>query len=299
MKQLDIKSTVRSKLDDKQMGILMMLISALSFSFMGVAVKLAADVPIYEKVFFRNFFSIFFAYQLVKKNKASFFGKPSSRLLLTMRSIFGVGGVLTMFYALSMIDVATAVTIQKFSQFWVLILAGFFLKEKIMPKQYLYLILGLLGVIIVSKPSTPEILMPTMICFLSSIFAGIAYTILSKLRTYEHPTTIVFYFSLFSTVVMLVPMVLTFKMFSFYEFILLLITGLSAMGGQIAMTTSYHYAKASDVSIYAYMNIVFSAIISLFVWGALPDVLSILGIGIIVLASYLNFVYVRRQSTLA
>jgi len=288
-------SNLRLKLDDKQMGIFMMLVSALCFSFMGIAVKLAADVPIYEKVFFRNFFSIFFAYRLVKKNKVSYFGKPSSRLLLTVRSVFGVGGVLTMFYGLSKIDVATAVTIQKFSQFWVLIFAALFLKEKIKPRQYMYLILGLLGVMIVSKPSAPEILVPTMVCFLSSIFAGIAYTILSKLRTYEHPTTIVFYFSFFSTVVMLVPMILTFKMFNFTEFVLLVITGLSAMGGQIAMTTSYHYGKASDVSIYAYMTIVFSAIIALFVWGTLPDLWSVIGIGVIVLASYLNFAYVKKQ----
>jgi len=198
-----------------------------------------------------------------------------------------------MFYALEEIDVATASTIQKLSQFWVLIFAGIFLKEKIKPRQFIYIAIALLGVAIVSKPSTPSVLIPTMVCFSSSIFAGLAYTFVSKLRAYEQPSTIVFIFSAFSTVVMLIPTAMNFYMFNLKEFLLLVVMGVSAMGGQIFLTNSYHYAKASEVSIYAYSNIIFGAIFSAMIWGGIPDFISLIGILIIVIASFMNFYDVK------
>jgi len=271
-----------------------MLISAFSFSIMGIAVKLSVDVPLYEKVFFRNFITLFFAFYIVRKHKGSYFGHRESRPFLIARSIIGILGVVTFYYALSKIDVATATTIQKLSQFWVLIFAAVFLNEKIRSKQYLYLLIALVGVIIVSKPTTTGLLWPTLVCFSSSLFAGIAFTLLSKLKTYEAPSTIVFFFSFVSTIVMFVPMLLNFKMVTLYEFILLLLMGFGALGGQVFMTIAYHDADASDVSIYAYANVFFSAILSLMIWGTLPDLWSIIGIVIIIGASYLNFKEVKN-----
>lgn len=281
-------------LNPKSRAILAMLISAFSFSIMGIAVKLSVDVPLYEKVFFRNFIALFFGFYIVKKNKGSYFGRKESRPLLIARSIIGILGIVTFYYSVSKIDVATATTIQKLSQFWVLVFAAIFLNEKIRSKQYLYLLIALVGVIIVSKPTTTGLLWPTLVCFSSSLFAGIAFTILSKLKTYEEPYTIVFFFSFVSTVVMFVPMLLNFEMVTLYEFVLLLLTGLGALGGQVFMTIAYHDADASDVSIYAYANVFFSAILSLIVWGTLPDIWSMAGIVIIIGASYLNFKEVKK-----
>lgn len=282
-------------MNKKYLAIIYMLISSFCFAVMSVTVKMADGIPVYEKVFFRNFFSVFLAYYIVKKNKAPLFGQVKSWPYLIGRSIFGVLGVITMFYALERIDVATASTIQKLSQFWVLIFTGIFLKEKIKPRQFIYIAIALLGVIIVSKPSTPSVLIPTMVCFSSSIFAGLAYTFVSKLREYEHPSTIVFIFSLFSTVAMIIPTAMNFYMFNMKEFLLLLVMGISAMGGQIFLTNSYHYAKASEVSIYAYSNIIFSAILAGVVWGVIPDFMSIIGIFVIILASFMNFYDVKKS----
>jgi len=281
-------------MDKKYLAIVYMLISSFCFAVMSVAVKMADGIPVYEKVFFRNFFSVFLAYYIVKKNKAPLFGQAKSFPYLLGRSIFGVLGVIAMFYALERIDIATASTIQKLSQFWVLIFAGIFLKEKIKPKQFIYIIVALSGVVIASKPSTPSVLIPTMVCFSSSIFAGLAYTFVSKLREYEHPSTIVFIFSLFSTVVMIIPTAMNFYVFDGKEFLLLLVMGISAMGGQIFLTNSYHYAKASDVSIYAYTNVLFSAILAGIIWGVIPDFMSIIGIIVIILASFMNFYDVKK-----
>ncbi|MDK2868622.1 MAG: hypothetical protein PWP51_616 [Clostridiales bacterium] len=282
---------------EKMRAIVYMLISAFCFALMSISVKLAGnEVPIFEKVFFRNFFSIFFAYYIVRKNKVRPLGNMKSLPLLVGRSICGVVGVVTMFYALERMDVATASTIQKLSQFWVLIFAVFLLKEKIRTSQIVYMLMALAGVFIVSKPSAPEVLIPTIVVFLSSIFAGLAYTFVSKLRTYEEPATVVFFFSFFSTVVMIVPTVLNFKWLTPREFFFLLMTGLSAMGGQVFLTSAYHHAKASEVSIYAYANIIFSAVLALFIWGTYPDLLSTVGIIIIVGASYLNYKDVKNAS---
>lgn len=278
-------------------AIVYMIISAFCFSVMSVSVKLAGnDIPIYEKVFFRNFFSIFFAYYILRKSKAKAFGSKAGRPYLLGRAITGVLGVICMFYALERMDVATASTIQKLSQFWVLLFASLFLKEKITKRQIGYLLLALLGVVIVSRPATPSVFLPTLVVFVGSILAGAAYTFVSILRKHEHPSTVVFFFSFFATISMIVPTALNFKVLNLHEFVFLVLTGVSAMGGQVFLTSSYHHAQASEVSIYAYINIIFAAILALLIWGTFPSGLEIMGIAIILIASYLNYNDVRKNA---
>ena len=62
----------------------------------------------------------------------------------------------------------------------------------------------------------------------------------------------------------------------------LLLAGLSATGGQYTITAAYIYAPARDISVYDYSQIVFSSLLGLFVFGQVPDVLSIIGYVIII-----------------
>ena len=53
-------------------GIIMIILSAFSFSFMFAFVRLAGDLPTMQKVFFRNFVALFFAAGVMIKNKVPF-----------------------------------------------------------------------------------------------------------------------------------------------------------------------------------------------------------------------------------
>jgi drug/metabolite transporter (DMT)-like permease len=60
----------------KQKAILFMILSAFSFALMSALVKLAGDLPSYEKVFFRSTISMLVIFFIIKRKKTvSLFGK--------------------------------------------------------------------------------------------------------------------------------------------------------------------------------------------------------------------------------
>ena len=53
-------------------AILLIILSAFSFSFMFAFIRMSGDLPTMQKVFFRNFVALFFALGVMKKKKIGF-----------------------------------------------------------------------------------------------------------------------------------------------------------------------------------------------------------------------------------
>ena len=60
------------KQNQKQLGILMIILSAFCFAGMNVFVKLAGDLPVMQKSFFRNLVALFVAFYVLKKQRIAF-----------------------------------------------------------------------------------------------------------------------------------------------------------------------------------------------------------------------------------
>lgn len=63
------------KRSQKTQGIVYVLIAAFGFSLMSMFVKLAGDLPSFEKAFFRNFVALIFIVILMLRSRTSF--RPS------------------------------------------------------------------------------------------------------------------------------------------------------------------------------------------------------------------------------
>ena len=138
---------------DKTKGIFWMLVSVLGFTFMGIAVKYLPRIPTYEKVFFRNSVSfILSSYILYRKNEFIKVAKENIPFVFG-RSFFGFVGMVANFYALENLTMAEANMLNKLSPVFVTICACIFLKEKVDNKQIIGIILMLIAVVFVIKPS--------------------------------------------------------------------------------------------------------------------------------------------------
>jgi drug/metabolite transporter (DMT)-like permease len=276
------------KLEDRKKGITYILLSSLFFALMAATVKFLGDMPTAEKIFFRNLVGIFVAFSLVKKSGSSLVG--NNKKLLILRSIFGLLGIAAYFYALANMKLSDAVILNKMSPFFVVVFAAIFLNEKITKKQIAALITALIGAVLVIRPGFDSNLIPSLIALMSSIFAGIAYTVVRQLRKTDSAATVVFYFSLFSTLAM-VPFMISgsFVIPSLVQAFALLALGLFAAAAQLFMTNAYRHAEAGELSIYTYANIVFSTIFGLVLFQEIPDFFSVLGALLIISAGYLNY----------
>lgn len=283
-------------MDNMGKAIFFMLLSSLSFALMAAMVKLAGDVPVVEKMFFRNLVSLFIAYWGVRQTKHSLFGQKQNRKWLVLRSTFGLLGVALYFYSISYIPLADSSMLNRISPFFVTIFAAIFIGEKIRKIQVPALIIVFAASLLIIKPHFDISVLPALAGLVGAACAGAAYTLIRHLSGKEHPSVIVFFFSLFSVVTLIPFVIFAFEMPSLSQWLFLILTGVFAAGGQFGLTYSYKYGKASEVSLYSYFNVVFAGILGYIFWGEISDKWSILGAIIIIATSALLF-KLRKRNT--
>ncbi|MBN9646311.1 DMT family transporter [Terrisporobacter glycolicus] len=279
-------------------GIFFIILSAFGFAVMSAFIKLSGDLPNMQKVFFRNLVAAIIALFLIIKHRGSFTGKKENRKILIYRSIFGTIGVIFNYYAIDKLVLSDANMLNKISPFLVVIFCALILKEKINSKQILAIIVAFIGALFIIKPTFDVRVVPYMIGFLSAVFAALAYTFVRMLGNKEEYYTIVFFFSTFSLITVLPMFLMVYEPMTPVQFIYLILAGVFASLGQFGVTLAYKYAPAKEISIFDYSNIIFSAILSIFLFGVYPDSLSIVGYFIIFVAALYMFLYNKRQDKL-
>lgn len=279
-------------------GIILIILSAFCFALMGTFVRLAGDLPSMQKSFFRNIVAMFFSAAILIKSKEKPVITKASWKYLFLRAAFGTLGLVCNFYALDELVLADASILNKMSPFFAIIASYFVLKEKITPQKMLIVAGAFIGSLFVIKPSFQNAqLLPSLIGLLGGLGAGIAYTMVRKLGSLGvKGPFIVFFFSAFSTATVLPFMIAEFKPMSTIQLVYLLLAGLAATGGQFSITSAYIFAPARDISIYDYSQIIFTSALGFFVFGQIPDILSVIGYVLIVSMAVVMFLYNRKKS---
>ncbi len=284
-------------MNKKTLAVIYMSLSALAFSTMNIFIKLSGELPTIQKSFFRNIIAAIVAFIIIKINNEDIKIPKENRFTLLLRSIFGTLGILANFYAVDHLILSDASILSKISPFSTIIFSLLILKEKISLRQTLYIILAFIGVIFVVRPSSLLFKDPSSLIALSGgIFAGVAYTFVRKLglSNVKGPK-IVFYFSLFSSLVVLPILIFNYTPMTLNQFILLILAGISASVGQFMITLSYKLAPAKEVSIYSYLSLIFASLYGFIIFDQTPTYLSIIGYIIIVFSAYLLFLYNKRK----
>lgn len=291
-----------NKLSNKTKGIICILLSAFFFSGMSSFINLSGDLPVPQKVFFRNLVALFCASAVLLKNHQPF--KPIKGCLKYhfLRSSVGLLGVFGNFYATThMAHTADAAMLNKLSPFATLIFCALFLKEKVKPKQAVAIVIAFIGAMFVIKPTLSNVeLVPSLAGFIGGVSAGAAYTTVRHMANKgENGRFTVFFFSAFSVVVTAPYLVFNYHPMTTQQLFYLFMVGVCAAGGQFAITAAYTFAPSSEISIYDYSNIIFTAIEGYFFLGhQIPDVLSIVGYFIICLMAVWMFIYNNKSTEL-
>ena len=278
--------------------MVMIILSAFFFACMNVSVRLAGEIPSFQKSFFRNLVAVVFAAVILLKDhevpkvKKQYWGP------LFLRCAFGTIGILCNFYAIDHLLVADASILNKLSPFFAIIFSYFILKEKINPIQVTVVLLAFAGCLFVVKPGFQNAtFLPALIGVCGGLGAGIAYTMVRVLGTQGvRGPVIVFYFSLFSCLAILPFVVFHYTPMSAGQLGSLLMAGLFAAGGQFTITAAYTYAPAGKISIFDYSQILFATLLGFFLFGEIPDKYSFMGYGMIILASLGMFIYNMRAA---
>ncbi|MBE2894463.1 DMT family transporter [Spirabiliibacterium falconis] len=280
-------------------GILAMLVSALAFTVMGVCLKLAGDLPVVQKSIFRNAIAAILSGFLVWKHQVCYFGEKRNRKTLILRSLFGLSGILMSFYSIDHLVLSDADMIMKLSPFILIVLSAIFLQERVTSKQIAFCAMAFLGLLLIIKPRFDTTLFPYLVALGGAIAAAGAYLMLRVLalsNVSESPYTIVFFFSFFSTVALLPPLLFVVEPMTSLQLLLLIGSGVAATFGQFGITLAYRFASATEVSIYSYTSVIFAALFSVFLFHEMPDWASWVGYIFIFISGYGMFLINRHSA---
>lgn len=284
-------------MSNQSKGILFILLSALSFALMSVCVRLAGEISTFEKAFFRNFVAMLITGAIMLRQRIPTKLSRESRRFVLWRALFGTLGLVCNFYAISRINLADANMLNKMSPFFAVLFSALLLKEKMSLKQLLIVLGAFGGSLLIIKPSPANLqLIPSLVGALGGIAAGTAYSCLRGATTHGAPRTfVVFFFSAFSTLAMLPLALMNFNMPSPTQLLWLLLCGVFGACGQFSITAAYTFAPAREISVYDYSQIIFSALLGFLIFNQIPDALSFLGYGVIILLALINSGHIKLR----
>lgn len=269
-------------------GAALLAVSALLFSIMGVLIREASATVNNENiVFFRNLIGVIFFLPLILSRGL----RPLKTQRLKshlMRTSYGLAAMYCFFYAIAHLPLTDAMLFTYSAPIFTPIIAYLWLKEPLTKRMLAFSLLGLMGVILVAKPSAAIFNSLSLVGLAASILAATAFVSIREMSDTEPAFRMVFYFSFFSSLISAVPLLWAWQPLSSEQLILLCAAGLMAAFAQIIMSRAYSLAPPGLIGPVAYLAIIFAGIFSLLRWGEVPDLTSIVGAVLIFSASILT-----------
>ena len=277
-----------------------MIAASLLFACMGVCVKLgSAQFSAAELVFWRGFIAtlILGGYVLVRRLPLA---TPHARSHV-VRGVAGFVSLVMYFYAISLIPLAAAVTLNYTSPLFLALLLVLWVKEPVRGGFYWALTAGFIGVILLLQPTLGgDQWLGALFGLGSGIISSIAYLNVRRLGELGEPEwRTVFYFSALSALGGL-PWLLTASPFHAKDirgWLLLLGVGSFGALAQLCMTAAYKRGKTLVAASLAYSTVVFSGAFGMLLWGETLPWTGWAGVILIVASGLLATVLSRRTDT--
>jgi S-adenosylmethionine uptake transporter len=264
------------------MQSLWMIAASFLFACMGVCVKMAAQThSAVEITFYRSFISLILMFALVLRGVS--LATPHWRWQIT-RGAVGFTALFAYFYAITLLPLATAVTLNYTSAIFLALYLGFAGMQLGMLGA---LALGLIGVIMLLKPTMhADQLVGGLIGLGSGVMAGMAYFSVRELGARgESEIRTVFYFSLVSSVGAGAWLVFSeLHGVDLKSGLLLLGVACFATLAQLAMTRAYSRGKTLMSAALAYSTVIFSSLFGMLFWREVLDASAWAAIGLIILS---------------
>lgn len=268
------------------MSSLWMIVASLAFALMTATAKLAMEQgePVAQVIFYRCVVSLAVLY-LVLRWRGIPVATPHWRSHL-QRSLTGAGSFVAYFSALTMLPLATTVTLNYSSTLFVALLMLVMGSWQLNRATLAALIAGFAGIVLLLHPTaSPDQWVGVALALGSAVTSALSVLSMRRLGELgESAWRTVFYFTLF-TAVFTFPWYLSTSPWRGIEpsaLWLLLGVGVLATIGQISLTHSYQRGNALVSSSLGYSQVLFSTLIGYLIWRDVPAGEAWIGIPLII-----------------
>ena len=279
-------------LSKNQLGFLYMFLCVCAFSIMDLIVKWSEHYPLGEVLFFRGFFGLLFYFFIIPKERLKDFYYTKRAGLHFLRCMFGLIALLAIFTALRNLPLATVVSISFAAPIFATIFSIFFLSEKVGFFRWLAVLVGFIGIIIITEPGFSSLNIyyayPIIFCL------GLSYVAITirQLSTTEPVWLISLNFSAAITLASIFTIPFGWIMPNIKDLILLSLIGVFGGVANLWLSQSYKFSEVSLVTPLKYLALVFAIIFGFFIWSEVPAFKTLIGALLVIISSVIIF---RRE----
>jgi drug/metabolite transporter (DMT)-like permease len=283
--------------DHPTRGALYIVLAALLFSSMGGLIRVASlQLNNETVVFLRNLFGLLVLLPWLARRGI---GRLSTRHpgLHLLRSLAGLAAMYCFFYAISQLALSEAVLLNFSAPLFIPFIAAIWLQERVPIRVLWAVAIGFAGAVLIMRPGLGVFQPAAGIGLASGFFAALAMVTVRRLSSSEPPTRVVFYYGLICTSVSSIPLLWAWQSPQPTVLGTLFLAGIFATAGQLALTQGYRYAPAAQAGPFIYTSVLFAGLYGWWFWAEIPDVLSLSGTVLIVMAGILAIRARRRSRT--
>ena len=286
-------------------AILLMNLAVFIFTAMDGVIKSVSDLyPTGELVFARNLFAFLplLTFMLAVERRINL--KTARPMGHVWRGLMGVSAMFCFFLSYRLLPLSEAIALGLSGPIFLTVLSVPLLGEKVGIRRWSAVIVGFLGVLVMTRPGSGVFEPAALVPLLGAVFYALAMISIRRLAQSEPPTTIVFYFTVFAALASLFTLPLggihpdlAWRMpADFGELAPLILIGIMGGCAQIALTIAFRRGAVSLVAPFDYMALVYGFLIGFFIFDETPDEYLIIG-GLIVVASGIYIIH--REAKLA
>jgi drug/metabolite transporter (DMT)-like permease len=270
-------------------GLLYMLAAVLAFSAMDAAAKwLTAGYSVVEVAVLSRLISPFLALAIALQQGGVSTLKTRHLGWHLFRA--GANGItlLTFFGALIFLPLADTVAITFVSPLIMCALAVPMLKEHVGPRRWTAIVIGFLGVLVITQPSGAGFGWGAVLALGAAFGDALGINVTRRMSVTESSHSMLFWSSVILIVVFGMAIVAEpslWLMPAAHDLLPIAILSITGCGAQFCLAQAFRYGEVSLLAPLEYGALIWAVIFGYIFWGDLPTLTVLLGVGIIVASS--------------
>jgi len=270
-------------------GALLLVLGEGLLAVMAAMIKHLSDtLPVEMIVFGRNLIGLAVLLPVLVASGGIRDLRTSHLRLHFIRGFTGVTAMFCFFFTIAHIPLAEAVLVKMTVPFFLPLVAWLWLKDRISGYTWAAIVLGFVGVGVILRADEGVVDPVMLVALAGAAIMSIAKVSIRRMAASEPPHRVVFYFSLFATLLSALLLLRVQQMPTGTEMLWLLAIGSVAIAGQFAMTTAYQLARPGQVGVYNYSAVVWAALLGWLFWGETLVLSTVLGTLLIIGAGIWN-----------
>lgn len=240
------------------LGLLLSLLGFLAYSIHDALVKYLKDYSVFQIIFFAMLFGYvpFSIVRIVDNQPKSL--TPNKLPLMLARAFLIVASLIFAFLALSMLPLVQVYVILFCAPLIITLLAIKFLGEKVQLFRWVAIFIGLVGIIIVLRPTVDSISLGHLYAFASAFCGACSAVIARKIGGSENTATMILFPLLSNIIVSGIAMIFVYVPMSLLDLSLMFLIGILGLAGQYFVLQGYRMAPAAYIAPMQYSQIIWA-----------------------------------------